>query len=205
MKQKHFIDSHKGATSLACLAMMQHWDQWENPTAWVYLALHGTYGVLWVIKSRVFGDRNWEKPCSIWYGFTIWGALSLYWVAPYLICSQSLHMPAWWLGVCIAMFNLGVFFHFASDMQKHITLKLQPGLITTGLWSRLRNPNYFGELLIYVGFAAIPLHWIPLGALALMIVSVWIPNMLRKDKSLSRYPDWDTYRSRSWRFIPLVW
>ena len=209
MKQKHFIDSHKGATSLACLAMMYHWNQWENPTAWVYVALHGTYGILWVLKSRLFGDRNWEKPCSIGYGLTIWGALTLYWVGPYLICSQGYEAPFWWLGLCIASFNMGVFFHFTSDMQKHTKLKLQPGLLTEGLWSKLRNPNYFGELLIYLGFSAIPVAalygWIPLAALALMISFVWIPNMRRKDKSLSRHPGWDTYKKNSWCFLPLVW
>ena len=102
-------------------------------------------------------------------------------------------------------FILGIFFHFVSDMQKHTSLALKPGLITTGLWSRLRNPNYFGELLIYLGFVAIPMHWLPLSALGAMIVGYWVPNMLKKDASLSRYPEWAEYKARSWRFIPLVW
>ena len=90
-------------------------------------------------------------------------------------------------------------------MQKHTSLALKPGLITSGLWSRLRNPNYFGELLIYLGFVAIPMHWLPLSALGAMIVGYWVPNMLKKDASLSRYPEWAEYKARSWRFIPLVW
>jgi steroid 5-alpha reductase family enzyme len=37
----------------------------------------------------------------------------------------------------------GIFLHFAADMQKHISLALRPGqLVTEGLWSRTRNPNY---------------------------------------------------------------
>lgn len=205
MKQKHFIDSHKGATSLAILALMGHFDQWNNPTAWTYLALHGTYGLLWVMKSNVFGDKNWDKPTPLWYGLLIWVALTLYWTAPYIICSSGLQMPLWWLALCTCVYIIGVFFHFASDMQKHTALSLQPGLITTGLWSRLRNPNYFGELLIYLGFVAIPMHWLPLTALGAMVVGYWVPNMLRKDASLSRHPGWDTYKERTWRFIPLVW
>ena len=46
MKQKHFIDSHKGATAIAVLGMMAYYDQWENHTLWVYLATHGLYGLL---------------------------------------------------------------------------------------------------------------------------------------------------------------
>ena len=205
MKQKHFIDTHKGATVFATLALIHYFDQWANPTAWVYLALHGTYGILWVLKSNIFGDKNWEQPTPLWYGLLIWVALTLYWTAPYIICSQGLEMPLWWLALYTSIYILGVFFHFASDMQKHTALMLKPGLITTGLWSRLRNPNYFGELLIYLGFVAIPMHWFPLSALGVMIVGYWVPNMLKKDASLSRYPGWADYKARSWRFIPLVW
>jgi len=205
VKQKHFIDTHKGATLVVCLALMHHFDQWSNPTAWVYTALHGTYGILWVTKSIVFGDKNWEKPAPIWYGLVIWIALTLYWTAPYIICSKGLQMPLPWLAVCMMSYIIGVFLHFTSDMQKHTALSLKPGLITTGLWARLRNPNYFGELLIYLGFVAIPQHWFPLTALAMMVACYWVPNMVRKDASLSRYPEWTEYRKRSKRFIPFVW
>ncbi len=82
MKQRHFIDSHKAATGLFVLALLAVYDQWDNPTAWVYLALHGTYGLLWVLKSRMFPDKQWEQPTSLAYGLVIWAGLSLYWIAP---------------------------------------------------------------------------------------------------------------------------
>ena len=59
MKQKHFIDSNKGATILAVLGMMAYYNVWENQTAWLYLATHGLYGILWVTKSLTFPDRRW--------------------------------------------------------------------------------------------------------------------------------------------------
>ena len=40
MKFKFFVDSHKGATAFFVLAVMALFNQWSNPTAWVYLALH---------------------------------------------------------------------------------------------------------------------------------------------------------------------
>ena len=58
MKQKFYIDTHKGVTALFVLLLMAIFNQWQNPTAWVYLALHGTYGVCWVLKSRIFPDRR---------------------------------------------------------------------------------------------------------------------------------------------------
>jgi steroid 5-alpha reductase family enzyme len=77
-------------------------------------------------------------------------------------------------------------------------------LLTEGLWSKVRNPNYFGELLIYAGFSSLAMHPVPLVALALMVAFVWMPNMRRKDASLSRYPEFAGYRARTRLFIPGV-
>jgi hypothetical protein len=204
MKQKHFIDSHKGATSLAVLILMAIYDQWHNPTAWVYLALHGTYGFLWVLKSRIFPDRQWEQSTGLGYGLVVWGGLTLYWIAPWLLTWRGVQAPPWYLGLCVSLYTWGVFFHFASDMQKHTSLKLKPGLITEGLWSRCRNPNYFGELLIYLGFGLLAMHWAALVVIALFCAVVWVPNMRRKDRSLARYPEFASYKKRTKLLIPFV-
>jgi protein-S-isoprenylcysteine O-methyltransferase Ste14 len=203
MRQKVFIDSHKGVTPLAILAMMAVYGQWDNPTAWVYLGLHGSYGILWVLKSRIFGDRQWEQPTGWGYGLVIWGGLTLYWIAPWLITSQGVHAPPWLLGLSVFVYGFGVFLHFAADMQKHTSLALRPGqLITTGLFTRTRNPNYLGELLIYLSFAVLALHWAPLLVVALFLIVVWIPNMRRKDRSLARYPGFAAYKNRSDMLLP---
>jgi protein-S-isoprenylcysteine O-methyltransferase Ste14 len=204
VKHKHFIDTHKGLTPLVILGLMAFYDQWDNPTAWVYWGLHGSYGVLWVLKSAVFGDKNWERKSTIGYGLMIWVAMSGYWVAPWLIGVNAVQAPSWLLGLCTLMYGFGVFFHFASDMQKHISLSLGSGLITTGLWARCRNPNYFGELLIYTSFAVLSMHWIPPLILALIVAGVWVPNMLRKDRSLARYPEFGAYKRRSSFLIPYL-
>ena len=204
MKQKHFIDTHKGATSIFVLGLMAFYEQWENTTLWLYLATHGLYGILWVIKSMTFGDRNWEQRCGIGYGMVIWGGLSLYWIAPWLIASQGMEAPAWLQGLCVTSFGAGIFFHFVSDMQKHIKLSLAPGLLTEGLWARCRNPNYFGELLIYAGFSGLAMSWIPYAVLTVFLGAVWIPNMVKKDRSLSRYPEFEAYKARSGILIPFI-
>ncbi len=205
MKKKHFIDSHKTVTSLFILALMAYYNAWENLTAWVYLALHGTYTLLWVIKSNVFPDQTWEQKIGIGYGLFMWGGLCLYWIAPYIIVSRQVHVPLWYICLCISVWGFGLFFHFVSDMQKHLWLSLRPGtLMTGGLWARCRNPNYFGELLIYVGFIALAMHWLPAAALLFMVLGVFVPNMIKKDRSLSRYPDFATYRQSSKMFIPYL-
>jgi protein-S-isoprenylcysteine O-methyltransferase Ste14 len=206
LPHKYYIDSHKGLTGPYVLGLIAWYHAWDNPLAWIYLALHGTYGVLWVLKSRYFGDKNWERPVSVWVGIGTWLGLSLYWIAPWLIVTGRNHpMAPWLLGGCIAMYTLGVFLHFASDMQKHMSLAYRRGtLLTDGLWSLSRNPNYLGELFIYLGFSLLPLHWAPLCGLAAFIVFVWIPNMRKKDKSLSRYPEFAAYKAETKLIIPYL-
>ncbi len=207
LKRKHFIDFHKGINAAVILALILAYDATDNLIAWVYLALHGTYGLLWVAKSYFFGDKQWEQPASLGYGLYVWAGLSLYWVGPFLIVSGRAHPPGpIFVAVAVSIYTVGVFLHFASDMQKHVSLRLRPGqLFCEGLWRRLRNPNYFGELLIYISFGLLVMHWAPFAVLALFVATVWVPNMLHKDRSLSRYSSFAAWRAHSWCFIPLVW
>ena len=49
------------------------------------------------------------------------------------------------------------------------------------------------------------MHWIPMAALALFILLVWIPNMIKKDKSLSRYENFEEYQKNTNIFFPFIW
>ena len=209
MKQKHFIDIHKGVTFFYILALIfifNNDSNVNNTNIYIYLALHGTYGILWILKSYFFPDRQWELKCSLWYGLLIWLGLSLYWIAPYIIISENIQSPNWYIAMCISIYILGIFFHFTSDMQKYIQLKYNPGhLITDVMFSRIRNINYLGELLIYLGFSLLAMHWIPIVALFSFILIIWIPNMIKKDKSLSRYENFNDYKNQSNSFFPFIW
>ena len=211
LKQKYFIDSHKGITPLFIIFLITLYDQWSNMDAMLYLALHGTYGLLWITKSYIYPDKQWESRTPLWYGLFIWFGLSLYWISPYIITSGKHFLPmnvennTVYVGCCVILYILGIFLHFTSDMQKHIYLKLKPGhLITDHMFSRSRNTNYLGELFIYLGFSLIAKDWISLLGLFLIILIIWIPNMLKKDKSLSRYSEFDDYKNRSKRFFPFL-
>ena len=116
------------------------------------------------------------------------------------------HRGARYIGICVAIFAMGVFFHYTADMQKYSYMKLKPGkLITDGMMCHCRNTNYFGELLIYLSFALLSYHWIPILILSAFMIIVWFPNMRRKDKSLSRYTEYEEYKKRTSVLIPFVW
>jgi steroid 5-alpha reductase family enzyme len=205
MKLSHFIDSNKGITFLVILGMMAWFRQWNNPTAWVYLALHGTYGLLWVMKTHLFPDANWVRKTSLWFGLVSWAALMLYWIPAFLLMQAGVQAPPWLLALAISLNIFGVFFVFTADMQKYTTLKLRPNeLITDGMFGLSRNVNYFGELLIYAAFALLPMTWLAFLPLALFIVFFWIPNMVRKDKILAGLPGFNEYRKKTKAFFPFL-
>lgn len=206
LRERHLIDLFKLATGPVVLALMALWDAGAalgRTTPWIYLAIHGTYGLLWVLKSRIFGDKSWERPCTPLRFVLLVTGLSGYWASPALIVTQGVELPPPYLAACVALFGLGVFLHFAADMQKHTSLALRPGrLITEGLWARSRNPNYLGELCIYVAFASMSRHWLPFAIFGAAIALEWAPNMRRKDASLARYPEFAAYKARSGLLFP---
>lgn len=205
LRERHVIDAFKIATGPYVLACMALFHRWGSTAAWVYLGLHGTYGLLWVAKSRIFPDRGWERPLTVGRAALLVFGLASYWLAPTLLLAHGREAPAPLVGACVAAFGVGVFLHFAADMQKHVELARRPGqLFTGGLWSRVRNPNYLGELLIYASFAALSRHRAPFIVLAVALVIEWLPNMRRKDRSLARFPEFAAYRARTALLIPWV-
>ncbi len=197
-RERHVIDAFKGLTAPFVLVVMALTGSFERFDAWTYLAIHGSYGLLWVLKSRIFGDRNWERPLRL---LTV--GLAGYWVAPVVLCLQPASAPPWLVGLSVGLYSLGVFLHFAADMQKHMHLEHRPGvLLTDGLWARTRNPNYLGELLIYSAFCVLARHWLPVALFGSVVLLEWLPNIMRKDRSLSRYKSFAAWRDQSGRLFP---
>jgi steroid 5-alpha reductase family enzyme len=201
MKIKHAINLHKGMTALVVIGLMF---AYQNFTLgpWVYLSLHGTYGLLWLLKDRIYPDKQWEQEVSIGMGIFAFGFLLLYWVAPFILISSGTVPSLPLVAVAIFLNILGVFLHYTSDAQKYYTLKYRSGLITEGLFARCRNTNYLGEICIYFSFALLAQHWLPFLILAGFTVGIFIPNMLKKDQSLSRYPEFAEYKAQSGLLLP---
>ena len=201
MKIKYIINLHKATTTIFILGLMLAYQNFSLGP-WVYLALHGTYGFLWLLKDRLYPDKQFEQEFPLWTSLVLFGVLGLYWVAPFILISSRVEPPLPLIAVAIALNILGVFLHYGSDAQKYYTLKYQKGLITEGFFARCRNPNYLGEILIYLPFAMLAMHWLPFVILGGFIAGIFIPNMLKKDKSLSRYPEFEVYKANSGLIFP---
>ncbi|MDJ0620361.1 MAG: DUF1295 domain-containing protein [Calothrix sp. MO_192.B10] len=201
MKIKHTINLHKALTFIFILGLMFAYQNFTI-TPWVYLALHGTYGFMWLLKDRIYPDKQWEEEIPVPMGIFTFVMLGLYWVAPFILISSGSEPSPPLIAAAISINLLGVFLHYSSDAQKYYTLKYQPGLITEGFFARCRNTNYLGEIFIYSGFAMLAQHWLPFLILGFFAAFIFVPNMLKKDKSLSRYPEFENYKANSGLLIP---
>jgi protein-S-isoprenylcysteine O-methyltransferase Ste14 len=201
MKTKHPINAHKCLTAPVILGMMAIYSNFSTGP-WIYLALHGGYGFLWLLKDRIYPDKRWEEDISLGLGISTFLFLGAYWVAPWLLISRGIQPSGPLLAIAVFLNLLGVFLHYTSDAQKYFTLQYQPGLITEGFFARCRNTNYLGELLIYGSFALLSLHWLSFLILAVFAIGVFLPGMRLKELSLSRYPDFESYKLQSGFFLP---
>jgi steroid 5-alpha reductase family enzyme len=204
MKTGTYINAHKALVIPVVLGLMWFYDNWTTE-AFIYLSIHGTYSLLWLVKESTYPDRRFEERQPFWVGFLfIFLPLAGYYVAPYLLISRHVVLPPYLFGIVLSLFTTGIFLHYVSDAQKYYTLKLKKGLIEGGLFSRTRNPNYLGEILIYTSYALMSLHLLPFLILAGWVFGFFVRNMLRKDQSLSRHPEFAEYKKRTGLLFPKV-
>jgi len=178
--------------------------------AWLYLAMHGSYGLCWVLKDVAFPDPGWQSRITIGGAInTFVLVLGWYWLFGWLLIARAappaypLPQPVWYC-LCVSLCILGCALMIAADAQKFFTLRLRRGLITDGLHRHVRHPNYLGEMMVYGSFALMVWHWLPALVLAWVWLCVFAVNMVLKEASLSRYPEWAAYRARTWWLIPYV-
>ena len=196
------------AGTLPFIAALMWWYGNTSAAAWVYLGLHGGYGLSWLVKDLLVPDRGWQQ--RVTFGGALLSfllVLAPYWVLPWLLISPVLGpdhpqpTPAL-MAACIVLFTIGLTLMIGADAQKNATLAARPGLITTGFYARMRHPNYLGEMLIYGSFALMVRHWIPWVILGAIWTFVFMTNIAAQEVSLSRHPGWAVYKARTGLLLP---
>lgn len=118
----------------------------------------------------------------------------------------------------IVVWLAGMVFEVVADLQKQ-AFRANPAnkgeFIRTGLWSRSRHPNYFGEILVWVGVfvVAVPVlqgwQWVavlsPLFVVLLLTRVSGIPLLeKRADERWGGRADYRAYRDRTPVLIPAL-
>ncbi len=202
LRLDHAINLQKLLTVFVVFGMM-HWYDNFSTAAWVYLGLHGVYGYTWLVKDLAFPNAAFEKRMTIGALFVLYGGLNLmYWSLPWLFISRHVEPAGWVIFLAVAMHTLGVAWMVAGDLQKNCTLRYRRGLITEGVFTYTRNPNYLGEVMIYASYAVLAAHWFGWLVIALQFFVLFLPRMLAKDASISRHPGWEDYERQSGLIVP---
>jgi steroid 5-alpha reductase family enzyme len=202
MKVGTAINIHKALVTPVVLGLMWFFNNW-SVEAFIYLAIHGSYSLLWLIKDSLYPDKRFDEklpaPIAIIFVFL---PLAGYYLAPYLLISRHLTFAAPLIGLVLVFYIFGIFLHYVSDAQKFYTLQNKKGLIEDGLFKYTRNPNYLGEIMIYTAYAIMSMHWLPFLILSAWVFGFFVRNMFAKDKSLSRHPQFAEYKEKSGLLFP---
>ena len=115
-----------------------------------------------------------------------------------------------WLGVFI--FAVGLSFETIGDWQLK-QFKADPAnkgkLMTKGLWSWTRHPNYFGDAAVWTGLAVIALEspygvWTLISPLVMTFFLVKISGKALTERMMEKkYPEYAEYKRRVSGFIPM--
>ena len=86
--------------------------------------------------------------------------------------------------------------------------KYKKGFVHTGLWGRMRHPNYAAEQAIWIVFyffsvaaTGVWINWSVMGAI-LLVLLFWGSSNLSESISAGKYPDYSEYTKRVPRFVP---
>jgi protein-S-isoprenylcysteine O-methyltransferase Ste14 len=204
--QAWYVNLHKGTMPLLILAMMTYYDNWSLG-CWMYFALHGSYGVLWVMKDMTIPDKTFQRKCTLMSAVLPYPTFLLpYCLAGYLMCSnQANQNPSpERLAICVWMYIFGLVLMMGTDGQKYFMLRERRGLIHDGFNKWSRNMNYLGEMMIYGSFALEVGEMGPYYVLLYTQGFVFTLRMLEKDQSLWKKDGGKEYFDRTWMLIPKI-
>jgi steroid 5-alpha reductase family enzyme len=146
---------------------------------------------------------------GLWVTLTLAAALAA-------ITTTTRKPPGWFAGIGFLVWLLGIAIEAAADAQKN-RFRADPQnkgrFIQTGLWARSRHPNYFGEIVLWIGIAIIALpvlrgwQWVTLVSpifVTLLLTRISGVPMLeaRADAKWGGQEDYETYKERTPVLIP---
>lgn len=149
---------------------------------------------------------------GLWVTFTLAAALAA-------ITTTTRKELGWWALAGVLVWILGFAFELLADTQKN-SFRADPEnkgkFIQTGLWAWSRHPNYFGEIVIWIGVAliAVPVlrgwQWVTLISpvfVTLLITQISGVPMLEKraDEKWGGQEDYEAYKKRTPVLIPWPW
>ena len=202
-QMRHIINLQKGSTLIIMFLCMLTYDNFSS-SAWLYTSLHGSYGIVWILKDMIIRDNRWNAYVTLPSLFIMAIGMGLYWFPGLYLISHGIEVSPPRMALAIIMHTIGIVLMMAADTQKYFVLKLQKGLISDGWLARCRNTNYLGEILVYVPYAILGQHAFSWYYYILLWSLLFGSNMSKKETSFRRKKGGKEYITRSGLLFPNV-
>lgn len=201
---------------------------YNHPIGWVMVALVSVWGLrlAYHIGKRNIGKpedfryqnfrRDWGKNYfvrSIFQIYILQGVLMFLVSLAFQegLSKDHIHTPVLY-GLGIVLFLVGYAFEVIGDAQlrAHTSNPANKGkLMKTGLWSKTRHPNYFGEAVLWTGLAVMSLglntSLVPLlGALTITILVRYVSGVPLLEVRMKKYEGFEEYAKEVPIFFPKI-
>ncbi|MGX7262762.1 DUF1295 domain-containing protein [Enterococcus crotali] len=145
--------------------------------------------------------------------FVLQGVLLLIVSMPILlVMTRPVNDFYWWNGLGVVVWIVGFGYETVGDYEltkfKQISSN-QGKLLTTGLWSTTRHPNYFGEALSWWGIFLISLNdtrniWGIIGPVVITLLLLFVSGVPLLEKKYKDRPDFVAYANKTPKFVPFI-
>ena len=179
---------------------------------------------LFIRVLKVGEDRRFREAKKSFSKYLVWWTMSALWVflttanALTLIVNNKklVNQPIFYLGLLI--WFIGILFEIIADEQKRrfrLNEKNRGKFISSGLWSISRHPNYFGEIILWIGIAIISLptlsgfQYVTLISplfIYLLLTRISGVNLLEEssDKKWGDLPEYEQYKKETPALVPFI-
>lgn len=170
-------------------------------------------------RGEDFRYKNWRNTWkffiirSFFQIFMLQGMVMLIVSTPiWYINMHSTGLPGIWDMLGLFIFGTGFMTEMIADHQLAL-FKKNPAnsgkIMTTGLWSISRHPNYFGEALVWWGisFYALGLHngwYVLISPVVMTLLLRFVSGVPMIEKKYEGRADWEAYKSETPAFVPYI-
>ncbi|PCS05424.1 hypothetical protein RU86_GL000803 [Lactococcus piscium] len=145
--------------------------------------------------------------------FVLQGVLLMIVSLPILLVNTGTStVVGWWTILGIIIWVIGFGYEVIGDYQL-TQFKKNPDnkgkLLTTGLWSTTRHPNYFGEALAWWGVFLVTLNesrnmWGIIGPIVITLLLLFVSGVPLLEKKYKERPDFKAYAKKTAKFVPFI-
>lgn len=175
----------------------------------IYLSLHISYCLWWLLEQWLFPERRRQLFSERVGAAGFAGALLfigvLYTLPGLLAFLNPVPITPAAVALGLGLFSFGSLINASADVQKTTAKAMGAGLVSDGIWRRVRHVNYLGDLLRYLSFAVVAGNgWAYL--VPGLVLLIYLQRIGAKEEQMAaRYPDFQAYRERSSRLLPGLW